>query len=120
MRKSKKQKAEKTKAPFMVRQGDVLVFAGTKPPAITTEVPRENGAVVLAHGEVTGHTHAIREPGVCMLRAEGLGDRWLNVSVTSLLQHEEHGTIELPGGGETLTVRIQREWQGGVSRRVED
>lgn len=104
-------------ARFMVRQGDVLVFSG-KPPANALDVPRESGAVILAHGEATGHAHAIRDPNVCMLRAEGVGDRWITVGAVSRITHEEHDAITIGEG--TFTVRIQREWHGGISRRVED
>ena len=104
----------------LYRQGDVLIcrIDPAKVPAETTEIPREAGRVILAHGEVTGHAHAIRNRNVCFLRAEGHTDRFLQVSVTSNLEHEEHDTIALPPG--TYRVRIQREWSGEVSRRVED
>ena len=102
------------------RQGDVLIqqVAPNEVPQKTEEIPRESGRVVLAHSEVTGNAHAIREPGVCFLRAEGVSDRFLQVSATSDLEHEEHSTIALPPG--TYRVRIQREWAGEISRAVVD
>lgn len=101
-----------------IRQGDVLVTRCDKV-AKTTELPREGGRVVLAHGEVTGHAHAISDPGVCMLRAEGIHDRVLRV-VDDLvsLDHEEHSSFALHQG--EYTVRIQREWDGELSQKVED
>ena len=105
----------------MFRQGDVLIqqIPAAQVPKTTTEIPREAGRVVLAHGEVTGHAHAIQDPGVCFLRAEGTTDRFLTVSADgALVQHEEHDTISLSGG--SYRVRIQREYDGAMSRRVED
>lgn len=105
------------KKTFAARQGDVLVMKVSSIPVGDWKcVPREEGSVVLAHGEVTGHK--LREPGVCMLRAEGVSDAVITVASRSELVHEEHGTISLRKG--IYLVRIQREWNGGLSRRVED
>ena len=111
------------KAKKMIRQGDVLVMQATKK-AITrahAEVRDARGAV-LAEGEATGHHHRVKLPGVTLLRAEGVSDAVLSVprDVVALLEHEEHGTIEIGGG--THVVRRQREyaWAEKSSRRVED
>jgi hypothetical protein len=105
---------------WVARQGDVLVMRIEKQPkGDYVEVSREQGSVVLAHGEVTGHMHQIREPGVCLLRAEGISDRVLSVGVDlANLVHEEHGTIPLERG--KYLVRIQREWSLEDDRQVID
>lgn len=103
------------------RQGDVLIIEAKKSLKTSgyTEVPREDGGVVLAHGEVTGHRHQFRDPGVCLLSKEGISDRVLQIfDATALLVHEEHSTIEVPPG--KYVVRIQRQWEGETSRKVED
>lgn len=108
-----------TALPFMVRQGDVLVFAGGAITPAHKPEERDRGSVVLAHGEVTGHRHRLDDPGVCLLRAEGVSDRVLTVSATSLLRHEEHDAIEIPAGSHV--VRIQREFsETEQSRAVAD
>lgn len=110
--------SKKTK---MVRQGDVLVMAGGRKTKAHVEVKDARGAV-LAEGEATGHHHRIKLPGVTMLRAEGVSDAVLSVprDVVALLEHEEHGAIEIGGG--THVVRRQKEydWASKSSRRVED
>jgi len=106
---------------WMIRQGDVLVMRSKRPTAKKWEKQGrdELGRVVLAAGEVTGHHHAIGSPNVCMLRAEGISDAVLTIGAEfAQLVHEEHATIDLPKG--RYVVRIQREWSGAVSRRVED
>ena len=124
----RKTKSKSPAALFPIfRQGDVLIqrIDPSQLPKKTEEIPREAGRVVLAHGEVTGHAHAIRDPGVCFLRAEGTTDRFLQVVTTCLVEHEEHSTISL-GGGATpenpalYRIRIQREWAGAISRAVVD
>ncbi len=95
------------------RQGDVLLLRrsySTELEAKAVELPRDAGRVVLAHGEVTGHAHAIRDRGVCMLRAEGVAFDLLRVTdgVLAKLQHEEHATIVVGPG--LYERRIQREY----------
>jgi len=106
----------------MYRQGDVLIIPTKTIPKKTKEVPREDGAVVLAYGEVTGHRHRIHDPGVCLLSREGSTDRYLTIAGEDLvhLVHEEHATIDLGPGN--YVVRIQREynWLEESSRNVAD
>ena len=100
------------------RQGDVCVTRATAVPT-GSGVDRDNGRVVLAYGEVTGHAHAFRDPGVCLLRAEGI--TMLTVTPDgALLEHEEH--VHIPFGGGTYEVRIQQQWDWSaeVARNVRD
>ena len=76
--------------------------------------PLEAGRVILAHGEVTGHAHAITidptTPGALIYGTDPDTDRFLDVLNTAGvdLTHEEHDTIHLPYG--QYVVRIQREY----------
>jgi hypothetical protein len=110
---------QKSKAvAFQARQGDVLIWE--QPIEGDQEVTREDGAVVLAHGEVTGHKHQIREPGVCHLRREGVS-AYTVIRVDSEtvdLVHEEHGTISIPKGKHA--VIIQEEYAPEEYRNVND
>lgn len=104
-------------APLMYRQGDVLLVRLDSDPGAGADIPREGGRVVLAHGEVTGHAHAIAEPHV---RHMALADRSLardDAAVVSLLEvigqdawlrHEEHAPIQIPPG--RYLVTRQREY----------
>ncbi|MFX8266536.1 hypothetical protein ABTL47_19615, partial [Acinetobacter baumannii] len=83
--------------------------------------------VILAHGEVTGHAHAIGAPKVALFMAEdpaGLAPRrFLLVgdgegSAGAELKHEEHGTIALADGA--YEVVIQREYHPEEIRQVVD
>lgn len=46
------------KTPIHYRQGDVLIERIGSLPKKLTPIKRENGRVILAHGEATGHVHA--------------------------------------------------------------
>ena len=95
----------------VIRQGDVLLVAVTKLPTDVKDVTPEEGRVVLAHGEVTGHAHAVYErgtvdaPTVKMYQAEF--ERFLQVSLPVALKHEEHTAPTLPPMIYKLPVQVQ-------------
>jgi hypothetical protein len=107
----------KTKQPKMFRQGDVLIVECSRVEA-SKEVEREGGRIVLAHGEVTGHAHAIASMDATLLMNEATLNRYLDVRAPVTLDHEEHGRIELPSG--FFQVVRQREYRPEGLRQVAD
>jgi hypothetical protein len=100
----------------MLRQGDILLVPVERLPDGLTEVPREEGKIILAEGEATGHLHAIDSPEAMFL-ATDLGEiegRFLAVEAEVALEHPEHDTVTLAPG--SYEVRRQREYAqaGGV------
>lgn len=88
-----------------------------------SEVQREDGRLILAHGEVTGHAHAIVSKSAKLYTVNYdaallMGTRILSASSAVALMHEEHSKINVPPG--TWGVRIQRQYDEGVSRPVQD
>lgn len=78
------------------RQGDVLVVRVVERKDHGAVVPPEDGRVILAHGEVTGHAHALRAPDVVMFRdggsEGGVPATYVRVEADLVaLSHEEHG-----------------------------
>lgn len=119
------------------RQGDVVLVRISKMPDGVSPIPRENGRVVVAHGEVTGHAHAISEKHVrqfratvntpsplredMKLRADGQVAPITYLEVTGkpcILKHDEHSPIEIRPG--VYEVRRQREYVRGQIRNVAD
>lgn len=100
----------------MYRQGDVLIISTATPNDQGTKISRENGKIVLAHGEVTGHSHAIAEPEA--LFALFGNDRILISPVPVVIEHEEHAPISLPAGA--FKIIIQREYAPDRIRSVAD
>ena len=88
----------------MYRQGDVLLIQ-------VKDVPREADPVehcIVAHGEVTGHTHRIESGAHQFLTGDGR--QYVQVVQPSArLVHEEHGTVTLPGPG-VYRIIHQREY----------
>lgn len=109
----------------MKRQGDILLVPVNELPGDLTEVPRQNGRIVLAEGEITGHLHAIDAEEAVFL-AEDLDSpegRFLIVEEAEAitkeaagvaLTHPEHDTVTLEPG--LYEVRRQREYTaaGGI------
>jgi hypothetical protein len=90
------------------RQGDVLIVQCEEfeLPSWARPIAREEGRVVLAHGELTGHAHAIAEPDVEMVEQDG--NYYIRVPREAVVQHEEHNPISLGPG--TYQVIRQREY----------
>lgn len=109
-------KAQPEKMKTQYRQGDVLIVATDKTPS-GPPAPRENGKVVLAHGEVTGHAHAIAEPGASLHPGET--DTLLDVTdAIVMLRHEEHDLFPLTEG--RYEVIPQMEYTPEAIRNVAD
>jgi hypothetical protein len=79
----------------------------------------QDGAIVLAEGEATGHRHAFYGGEVALFRDDALArdlppDLYIGhvriKAETAELRHEEHDTITLPKG--LYRVRRQREYDG--------
>jgi hypothetical protein len=100
------------RAPLQYRQGDVLLVAVEAAPERTEPVEREGGRVVLAHGEATGHAHAIADARAELHREPRHGRRFLVVGGDApvALAHEEHATLHVAPG--VYEVRTQREFFG--------
>lgn len=104
---------------FMARQGDVLIISVKKMPAKLEPVGRENRRVILAHGEITGHAHAIKDERAALFRDPTLAAIFLHVSGdTVALEHDEHDTIQIPAGN--YQVVRQREYTPEAIRNVAD
>jgi hypothetical protein len=89
------------------RQGDVLLVEAPVPHGTHASEQTTEGRWILAHGEATGHAHAIAETAPARVYRAG-GKRYLHASDTVELVHEEHGPISIAPG--TYRVRIQREY----------
>jgi hypothetical protein len=103
----------------MYRQGDVLIIPVTEIPGGLDPVARENGRIVLAHGEATGHAHAIAAEGAALFRDPKLAAVFLTVSgEAAALTHAEHATIMVQPGA--YRVIRQREYAPEEVRYVAD
>lgn len=115
----------------MARQGDLLIVEIDSLPTGLIKVPLENGKVILAHGEISGHCHSIQQnrktrrtesrngrPNATLYTDEN-GVSILEVAdALANLVHDEHATIPLKKG--IYRVIRQREYVRKEIRRVAD
>lgn len=76
------------------RHGDVLVAAVASIPKAARRLPH----LVLAEGELTGHSHRVADPATAFLFRSGEELYLEVVADVATLIHQEHGPIELPRG----------------------
>ena len=99
---------------LLYRHGDVLVAAASQLPAGA----EKQAHLVLAEGEITGHSHRIAERDAAALYQVGR-DMYLSVVGPSVtLVHQEHGPITLKMG--VYRVWRQREYSPREIRVVRD
>ena len=110
-------------------QGDVLIRRVAAMPKGVTEVPAENGQIVVTHSE-TGHHHscvldkpkARQKPAVRMYQGDNHLVAWLEVNRPNALEnlrpYDTHEPIMLGEG--IYEVRRQREYTPEGFRKVED
>jgi len=107
--------------PFHARQGDVLITRIASLPASLNKVPRDSGRVILAYGEVTGHSHALADKH-CELftpTVPGASVTYLEITeAIAALTHDEHATIQLEPG--VYEITRQREYSPEAIRNVAD
>ena len=97
----------------MHRQGDIGFVK-------CDEIPKGAKAQkdgIIARGEVTGHTHRIKNSNMGTLKVLA-GAAYLCAKKRMSIVHEEHNTINLPPGN-WMVIR-QREWTPEGWRQVVD
>ncbi len=128
-------KTHELNAPSIIRQGDVLLIPVKALPAGCIHIEPEGGRrFVLAHGEVTGHAHAIYEftpdetaeqdlakatevAEAALERARTRrtaqmwsapdGEWYLEVRQESTMRHEEHSAPQIPAGIYHAPVQVE-------------
>lgn len=97
------------------RHGDVIIRSVKAIPKMAKQEKVKK--VVLAEGEVTGHSHQISEGVAKLFRFEE--KTYLRVtSKRAALTHEEHKRIDLPAGD--YEVIIQRDYEPKGWQKVVD
>lgn len=100
-----------------MRQGDVILQPSQELQNVHSQFVEKLANLVLAEGEVTGHTHQITE-GEAELYQWGANLYLRVTSDTAILTHEEHQPMVIPQGD--WIVKIQREYEPQGWRRVVD
>ena len=99
------------------RQGDVLLEQIPSLPDNLKRGVREEGRIIVARGESTGHSHVIADAKVQSF-VDSDGNLFLEVAEQTEVVHEEHATLTLPPG--VYRITHQREYNPVEIRRVRD
>jgi hypothetical protein len=100
----------------LFRQGDVLLVRVASIPANAVKQKPENGRIILAHGEVTGHHHSVDIDAADWWKNGE--DQFIDVKSPTELLHQEHGAVALERG--KYRVVRQREYSPEAIRRILD
>ncbi len=103
---------------MIYRQGDVLIESIDAMPETGRTVKPEQGRIMLAYGEATGHHHSIAARDVEYALQDDNGALFLKMCSGSVVTHPEHAKIDLPAG--TYRVTRQREYSPEEIRNVAD
>jgi hypothetical protein len=79
-----------------IQQGDVLLERIAKLPVGCSVVPRQDGLLIIAKGEATGHHHVIVDKGARLLELKG--ELYLEVTEPAVISHDEHKPLPIPTG----------------------
>lgn len=97
--------------PNQIRQGDVIMVYVDKTEA-PAKVVEPGQTVVLAHGEVTGHTHALRSDAPVITPPSkpifyAAAERYVQLLDSGKLGHEEHETAIMRAGMIEIGVQVE-------------
>lgn len=98
------------------RQGDVLIERVRSMPANVAKQKPENGRIILAHGEATGHHHSINIDDADWWKS--VDEQFVDVKRPTQVVHQEHAPIDLLPG--TYRIARQREYSPEAIRNVAD
>lgn len=103
---------------FMARQGDVLIRQIDAIPD-GFKKKKVKGDVILAYGEITNHSHSIKNAKVNVYEMEGEQATIIEVAeALAEVQHQEHAKIPLKKG--IYRISIQKEYTPQEIRNVQD
>ncbi len=99
----------------IIVQGDIL-FCKVKD--IPAEAKKQMDGII-ARGEITGHTHALRpdRPGINVMMVLA-GVAYVRAVYEAFVDHQEHDTVILPPGN--WEISRQREYQPEGWKQVAD
>lgn len=101
-----------------MQQGDVLIKRIESLPKGVKKKERDNGHIILAYGEVTGHAHRIMD--VDALFYEKDGKLYLKNEKPVTLTHEEHHQQVIEPGIWEIGQIQEKDWLSGMVRKVID
>jgi hypothetical protein len=105
----------------IVQQGDVVMKSINDFPEGERVQDQQMKSKILAFGEVTGHAHRLADPeDLAVETFRILNVIYMNVKRPTMLNHEEHNTIEIPPGKYEIGIVRETDHFAGITRQVAD
>lgn len=101
---------------MQIRQGDVFLEKIASIPKDAQQVNSEDGKLILARGEATGHHHSVAARDAMLFLVGTV--MYLRCLKETQLRHQEHEVIPLKPGDYRVTRQV--EYHPKEIRRVED
>ena len=101
-----------------IQHGDVLIKEVSSIPAEAIPVPKRNGKLVIAEGEMTGHHHVIMETGAKLFNLNG--ELYLEVTQPVIITHDEHKPLPIPAGKYQIGRVQEYDYFQEMERKVID
>lgn len=102
------------------QQGDVLLKKIDKLPSGIKFKKTKSNQVVLAEGELTGHSHMLVSPLSPINIYEKNGETWIEVLTPSDLNHQEHDLEKIDPGIYKIEIVKEYDYFEERARRVVD
>jgi len=102
---------------IQIQHGDVLLKPVERLPKGVIQ-HKNNGRLVVAEGEATGHAHVITDLGAVLWELKG--DLYLEVAEIVTITHEEHKPLEIPEGIYQIGRVQEYDYFQEMARRVID
>ena len=104
-----------------IQQGDVLFQQVSSIPDEAQRLPNE-GQVIVARGEATGHNHVIRSDRASLweLTRNGVTALYLEVQAPVTVVHEEHKPLPIPPGIYRVGRVKEYDYFAEMERELED
>lgn len=97
-------------SPICQRQGDLLIVALPELPddiAQTEATPHIQGKIVLALGEVTGHSHVIADPEIKWFGKVDAPIQYVEAPHSFTVEHDEHSPLSFGKGAYAIIRQME-------------
>ncbi len=104
-----------------IQHGDVLLQEVARVPTAAVRIPNEGG-VVVARGEKTGHNHVIKSDraNLWTLTRDGVTELYLEVESPVTITHDEHKPLPIPPGIYRVGRVKEYDYFAEMEREIED
>jgi len=107
-----------------LQQGDILIQEIPQLPDGVQLVKPKNGKLVIAEGELSGHSHTIiaekQKVNLYSFTRDGVPELYLQVQSPVIIEHQEHREQTIPTGIYKIGQVLEYDYFAETARQVRD